>query len=392
MATGFAVIDAESNAKKQAFKDAGGTHLVVPVFWTRMQPTEGGALDTGWMASINAELDDCRAIGLKPILSHSIQYPPAWAVSAIEGFKDQAGNVWDGGLGTGKQVRNWMWTANGRAHVADYLTKVRAGLSPVNRAAVTRVRFGGGYYDELQYPPESLTAPASYWSFGASMQTGTGLAAGLTPCPVPGYVPRTGTDAQDIAWINWYLDGIENFLLWQIITLKAIGWTVPLSVCHPGYGVRQNMTRSQDGYWQQVAAGQDFTRAIGAYKNDPQVWPWSTWINGAEQYPTSPFDTDQAAWAKLYAEAAVRGKHHDLWGENTGGESNADMDDVFANPLANSTPPAGEPVTFGSRRDGGIYRGYRGLMWLNYSTLTGGGQHATLAHYAEKISGFPSTG
>lgn len=382
--TFFATINADTTAKKQAAKAAGCTHLVVLAFWGNLQLTQGGALDATALAALNAELDDCRSIGLAPILSHSIQYPPSWALTAVEAFKDQAGNTWAGTGGSGGQVRNWMWTATGRGFVSDFLTKVYAGLSTANRAAIARVRFGGGYFDELQYPPQALASPNSYWGFGASQQSGTDLASGLSVCPLPGYTPFTGTDAQDVQWINWYLGGIENWLKWYITTLKAIGWTCRLSVCHPGYSTRTNQVRSDAAYRQSMAFGHDFTRAVGIYKNDPQVWPWSTWINGPASVSPPVLDTDQAAWQKLYAEAAVRGKAADLWGENTGGEANSGMDTVFTNALS-TTPASGSPIYSGSPR--GSYAAYQGLMWLDDTSLNAGGSNATLAHYQTKISG-----
>jgi hypothetical protein len=367
----FAVVGADDLAAKQAVKAAGVTHAVVPARWSALQPNGAGtALDATALADLNTQLADCHATGLRVILEHALQYPPTWVLSGVEAFRDQASNDWLD-TSSGKQVRNWMWTANGRSYYTDFINRVAAGIT--DRGVVDRIRFG------------AVASPNSYWGFGTSMQTGTGLASGLSVCPLPGYTPFSGTDSQDVQWINWYLGGIESWLAFQVTTLKTAGWRVPLMCLHPGYSTRSNQTRASSGYRQDMAYGHDFTRALGVYKNDPQVWPWSTWINGTD-FPSPPtVDSDQAAWKKLYAEAVGRGKHGMLWGENTGGEDNTGMDFIFANPLATGTPATGEPL-YGPRARA-AWSGYVGLMWLNYADLTAGGSHATLAHYAAKIAG-----
>ena len=381
--TFFAAFDANTLAKKQAIKAAGCTHVVISAFWDRLQNGgPGTALESGGLADLNAEFDDARTVGLTPILENGVQYPPAWVTDTIEPFRDQGGHDWITEVGSGADCRNWIWTANGRAAIGDYYTKVAAGLTTTNRAAVDRVRFGGGYFGEVQYPVEQLSSPWSYWGFGASMQTGTGLATGLTACPLPDYVPFTGSDAQDVQWINWYLRGLEDFVRFQIQVLKDAGWTVPLHCLHPGFSIRTNQTRADAGYRQSMAAGHDFTRAVGVYKNDPQVWPWNT--SAAEEDAWSPVtvDSDQAPWKKLYAEAAVRGKHHLLWGENGGGENNAGMDFVF-----DTVIPAGplDGLIYAGPNPG-EYQGYRGFVWLNYDSLVAGGGDATLSRYATRIA------
>lgn len=380
--TGFAVIGATTRTAKQAVKNVGCTHTVIVTPWDQLQPTaEGQELAAAAIDDLNEQITDARELGLRPIFEYGVQYAPGWAQASIEPFKDQANNEWLSN-DPGKRVRNWMWTANGRAAINDLIVKVWEGLDASNREAIDRVRFGGGYYGELQYPPESLAAPFSYWGYGNSMQTGAGLAAGLDACPQPGYTLFSGTDAQDVEWINWYLDGMNDWLLFQVQALKNAGWVCDLMCLHPGYSIRENNVRSDAGFRQNMAAGQDYVRQIGAYAEDPQVWPWSTWINGTDPFPDSPFDSDQAAWKKLWAEAAVRGKHWRIWGENTGGETNAGMDYVFENALADD-PETGEPIVFGPAEP---WRSYVGMAWMNYDMLTEGGDNATLAHLGERIA------
>lgn len=390
MTHSFAVIGADTAADKRAVKAAGCTHVVVQAYWDRLQPSgPGSALDSDALGELQRQYLDAQAAGLAVILEHALHFPPDWVIAGVEAFRDQDGREWAPSRDqAGKRVRNWMWTANGRSWVADFIARVAAELGPALVGATDRVRFGGGYYGELQYPAEYLSSPYSYWGFGSSMQSGHGLAGDplLTPCPVPGYRPFTGTAAQDSEWVDWYLDGIESWMLFGVATLKAAGYRCDLMVMHPGSSVRANQTRADGAYRQNVASGVDFVRVIGRYKDDPQVWPWSTWINGPD--PASPVrvDSDQAAWKKLAAEATIRGKGSRMWGENTGGEDPAGLVSVFQEALR-ATPRSGPPLVTGRPDRPRPYVGYAGLMWLDYRSLTSarsGG--ATLGDYRRAIA------
>ncbi len=385
MAT-FYVMNANTLAAKQAVASAGLGGVYIAANWASLQPNgAGSALNSSAIAALNQEIADARSLGLGICFSHSPQYSPNWVKSSVEPFKDQNGDEY---LSTdsGKQVRNWFWTANGRQYIADFYTKVWQGLTPENRMAVTYLKFGGGYYGEIQYPPEVGSSPDwLYRGFGNSMQTGVGLAPGLTACPEPGYVPFTGSDSQDVAWINWFLGGIEDFVRWQIDLLKSLGWTCPLFAMHPGYSVRNNTGRSNSGWRQNFAIGVDFTRMMGIYKNDPQVWPWSTWLGGYDGWTPNTFDSDQAAWKKLYATAAAHGKHYNIGGENTGGETNSDLDAILDSALG-ATPPSTTGPIYSDGRPQTAWSGYKHIMWLDYASLTAGGSNATLAHYGQKAA------
>ena len=369
---------------------SGCTHIVATAYWDRLQSGGAGtALDSTQMAALNAEISTIVAAGGKPILEHSLHYPPSWVMSAVEGFKDQSGNVYAGSAGTGNQVANWMWTSSGRGYVSDFLTKVYAGLTSSNRAAIDRIRFGGGVYGELHYPTAFLASPNSYWGYGTSMQTGTGLASGLSACPHPGYTLFSGNSTYDTDWINWYIGGLSNWLTWTATQLSGLGWTCDLMCLHPGYGIRSNQLTSDAGYRSSMAAGEDPATMIAAYAGNSQVWPWCTWIDGADGWVTPTVDSDQAPWKKIYAEAWKNSKHTRLWGENTGGEANAAMNGVFHNALTQGrTPTTGDPIY--SVTPPAAYTGYTGMMWLDYNGLTAGTGGATLANLSAWAT-FPTT-
>jgi hypothetical protein len=381
----FAVIDSTGTltaAQLTQLTAAGITRIVVQAFWVDLQPTGPGAIDAGGLAAFTTYFDRVIAAGLIPIVEHALHLPPDWVKTTVEPFTDQNGTVLTGAA-TGADIRNWFATQTGRDAVHQFLTAFTAALGPARVASVDRVKLGGGTYGELQYP-----LGGSFWGFGPSMQTGTGLADDVTACPVPGYQPHSGDDGKDVAFVNWYLDVILAWELFLLQALKDAGWACPLHVMCPSDGIRADQNRADDGWWTNAAFGVDYTRVVGSIKRDPQVWVWSTWINGPPTVSPPVVDTDQPAWASLWAAAALRGKTADIWGENTGGEGDTipnpggtgtSLDAVFANALNPGVPADGVPVQTGSSSLGPVpWTPYTGLMWLNAESLLGGGGTADL--------------
>ncbi|MGB4768213.1 MAG: hypothetical protein WBP22_03055 [Candidatus Saccharimonas sp.] len=219
----------------------------------------------------------------------------------------------------------------------------------------------------------------SFWGYGAAAQTGAGLASDQAICPLPGYTLFSGTDAQDSAWLNWYIGGLGNWIKWYIAQMRAAGWTCNFHVCHPGYGVRSNQPRVSSslsaGYRQAASLGEDTARIMGTYYKDPKVWPYSTWLNTQDGAPGGTADSDVSAWKKVYKEAYLRNKHYLLWGENTGNESPAGLQAIFSghtygSALSNASYPGAPAQTYG----------FQGMFWLNYASLTDGNPaHAQLS-------------
>lgn len=380
MSRTFAILSGNTDAARTAAKAAGCTHAIINVNWNDWQPSATGTTDAATAATLVANVNHALSIGLQPIISINLHYPASWVLSAVEPFKDQSANQYlDTNTTFGKAVRNWMWTTTGRTYVADFISRVGSTLGSL-ASQIVGARLGGGWYGELHYPQAVSGGPTYAWQgFGTSMQSGTGLASDLTVCPLPGYVPYTGTDAQDCQWLNWYINGIVTWALWLIQQHKNAGFTQNLYVLCPGYGVRLNMLRSSNGYKQAAALGEDPVRVIGAIMNDPAVWPYNTWLNTDDGFPGGTVDSDKSAWKSLWEKSYVRGKHYNLWGENTGGESNSGMDGIFTDALGGASY-AGSIATPAS----GYY--YSGLAWLSYDSLNAGGSDATLAHYNTSIA------
>lgn len=388
LAWGVLEIPSANLAAKETVAAAGCTWVELDAEWGTFQPSgPGTALSSAAVATMAGDFADCATAGLDVMLEVALQYPPAWVMSDTEGFRDQFGNVYSGTSGSGAQVANWMWTSAGWGYVADFIAKLATALGPSLTAQTAGVKVGGGYYGELHYPVSIATSPNySFWGYGTSMQTGTGLASGQSVCPEPGYTIFSGTDAQDSEWLNWYLNGLGTWLLWDIGQMRTAGWDCDYHVCHPGYGVRSNQLHSQAGYRQSAGCGEDPRRMIGAYSHDPQIWPYCTWLNTADGFDPVGADSDLSAWKKVYEEAYARNKHFKLWGENTGGESNSAMNGIFSG-NADGSALSGASYNLAPAQ----HYGYQGIFWLDYATLTAGGGGATLANYATDIAAHVAT-
>lgn len=345
----------------QAWKAAGGTHVEVIAFWDQLQFAADAPLDSNGLAAVQRQLDDAAAAGLQVVFTVALQYPPAFVQATVPKFRDQHGQEWTAGQASGDNVRDWVFTQVGRQYVSDYTAKVIRGL---NLGAVETMRLGGGIRGELQFPPTG-SYPYRFWGYSAAAQTGAGLAHGLDATPRPGHVPfgSGSPTADDAAWSAWYLESLKRFMLWQIQQYRSAGWQGNIHVLHPSWGMRSNWTGADRGYQEAVAQGQDWSRLIAAYADQPNVWPWCTWIDSRDTpYYPGP-DSEKAPWRKLYDVAATYGKTARIRGENTGGQSNADMERVFREALA---------------------YGYQGLAWLSWSSLSTAG-HDTLANLQRLI-------
>jgi hypothetical protein len=345
------VLGADTTSELATAKAAGATHGLVEVFWDQCQSTSGGAVTaTAVQAGIQRVLD----AGMKVTLRVSLQYIPTFVDTAAVKLRRNGGVDHNPGNVSGNNARDWVWSASTRALVADFLDKL---FVQINWAVIDRVQLGGGPAGELQYPDSDGT---QWWGFSAPAQTGTDLAAGQTVCPSPGYVPSTGTTwtGTDAAWASWYTQSLTNWMLW-LIAKHRVYYSGPIWVMHPGAGLRkvsQTPTGSQAlNYRVNVAKGVDWDHQIAAYP-DADVHPYSTWADGAHFFPSGAFgdttDGDAAAWYHLLRVARVRGRAKRLWGENTGGQTNADMDRVFAS--------------------GAVAYGYEGLGWLSHDSLADG--------------------
>lgn len=361
----YGVIGTSDGTTRQQAKDNGATHVVIQGIWETLQPGgAGAALDATAVSTLTAAISDARTRGLAVIFEAAIHYPPTWAQSAIVPFKKQDGSTWTSTNSNGDNVRDWIWTQTGRNYVADYLAKV---LAAVDQTKIAAIRIGGGIFGELQYPPEGSAAPWNYWGYGAAPQSGTDLASDQVQCPAAvrsPFVPfASGTSSSDnTTWTNWWLQGIQTFMLWLVQQHKKAGYGGLKYVLHPSWGLRTGWSQANTEAQRAVAKGVDCKGQVNAYANDWETFPWCTWIDATG-------DTTEAGkppWQKLYDESNARQRTL-IWGENTGGQTTADMGRVFGG-------------------SGAIGYGYRGVTWFNQTYLTAGGTNASYADFAANIA------
>jgi hypothetical protein len=359
------VLQATTNTDMATAKANGATHALVEVQWNTCQTTLGGAVS---VTATQTQIDQALALGLKVCLRVSPQYIPTFVDTAAVKFRRNGAVDWNPTISGGGSVRDWVWSASTRALLDDFLTKL---FNQLTWSQIERVQLGGGPFGELSYPTSDGT---QWWGFSAPAQTGTDLAAGQTVAPLAGHVPSTGTTwtSDDIAFDAWYRTSLKNFMTWLIGRHRAY-FSGPIYVMHPGAGLRpvsQTPTSSSQAlnYRVNVASGLDWAGQIAAYP-DADVHPYSTWADSAHFWPPDPFsdvnDGNAAPWYHLLRTARAAGRANHIWGENTGNNTNLDMDRVFT--------------------DGAVAHGYQGLGWLSHSSLASGTDD-TYANWASRIA------
>lgn len=350
------VLATEDDAAKQRARSAGATHGHVRAFWDRLQSTESGAVDA---ESVLREIAAVRSAGLKVCLEVCLQYPPAFARDGLPRLRDQDGIEWSPAQESGDNIRDWIWSARGRAAVADFLDRLFAHL---DWSQIERVKLGGLARGELQYPPS--TDVPRYWAYSDAAQgMGQDLATGMRVCPVPGHLitaadPTTGAgtgwSTADAQLAAWYVESLVSWMTWLIARFRE-HFDGPVYVMHPGAGIRsgsQTPTSTGQAFNFQInlATGLDWDAAVAAYP-DELVRPYSTWID-ADHFGVSAgrsmADGDAAPWQALLTTARRYGRAGRLWGENTGGQSAADLERIVQQAVAH---------------------GYEGLAWLDDATL-----------------------
>jgi hypothetical protein len=359
------VLQAATAGELATAKANGATHAFVAPQWNSCQTVSGGAVDASGVLNNIQRAQDA---GLKVCLRVAPQYIPTFVDTAAVKFRRNGSVDWTGANITGDATRDYVWSASTRNLLDDFLTKLFAQL---DWSKIDRVQLGGLIFGELSYP---TTDGTQWWGYSAPAQTGTDLASGQVVCPVPGHVPSTGTTwtANDISFHSWYRDSLINWMTWLIAKHRAY-FSGPIYVLHPGAGLRavsQTPTSSSQAlnFRRNAAAGTHWVEQLAAYP-DANVHPYSTWADGAHFWPPDPFsdvnDGNAAAWYHLLRVARAAGRADHIWGENTGNNTNAQMDTMFAT--------------------GSVAHGYQGLAWLSHSTLSSGTDD-TYANFAARIA------
>lgn len=217
-----------------ALAQAGVRLVEVGVDWDRFEPAPG-RFDQAYIDDLRVRLARCAGAGLGVVLTPGFQYAPAWVLDLPDGrYLDQHGNA------SHAQVPNYVFSASVRDAAQRYLDRFAAEF-PLDRFAAVRV--GTSEAGELGYPSRQLGTDR-YWAFDDAALSGTGLAAGMTPNPMPDWVPGErawrGRDLDAPAvrsWFDWYADSAARTIVWQIGLLRGRGYRGPVHVPLAGRGV-----------------------------------------------------------------------------------------------------------------------------------------------------------
>ncbi|WP_433800222.1 hypothetical protein [Actinomycetospora sp. CA-084318] len=211
----------------------------VEAYWDRYLPTRAGVVDTAYVADLRSRITRCLDAGLRVVLGSGTQYPPAW-VRALSGSKlvDQRGrNPATGALDT-------VFSATVRAAQVDYLRRLVRDL-PSSR--IEAIRVGTSVAGEIGYPGPNEAGDGflqSWWAFSPAAQQGTGLAAGASRTPMPGWVPgqrtwqgRAVTASAARSWFLWYSRALTTAIKGQHDALRGAGYAGQVHLPAPGKGV-----------------------------------------------------------------------------------------------------------------------------------------------------------
>lgn len=351
----FGVLQATAPRAAQE-RAAGVTVGELELNWSAYEPAPG-QFDANYAAQQRSRFDALRGAGMAVVLDVGMQYPPAWAFGVDGGtrFVNQYGDVWHGGLS--EDVPNAVFDQNVRNAEAAYIRRVAADFGD----GFWAIRAGGLLQNELRYPPPTYNGHAnSYWAFDGNAQAHS---------PVPGWRPGQAGPAQATSFLNYYLDSLTGFQQWLTATYRAAFPSAWLQLLKPSWGLRPGdfeaaVASNLDGStkpagWGTLAMGLDWQRQVNAV-TDPRVVLYSSWMERGEDGGTPATMAPAHYLATLGAAKGLR----------TAGE-NADASDGGA-----------MMATIVQRARAW---GLAGLMWLDESTLFGGG--ASLGTYGSLIRG-----
>ena len=351
---------------------AGLSVIVLEPVWSRYEPRPD-SFDAVYVSQLKKRLADTRAAGFRVVLSPGWQYPPAWIFDLPHSrYVNQYGDAF-ADPAPGMAGFNAVFNQAVRARQEKYLRRLFADLGTDFLA----LRLGGGWYNELNYPPPRFHDHANcYWAFDDLAQGGVaGLPAGISPCPDPGWLPgmpaAAGGDPHASRFLNWYLDALKNYHDWQIVTARTC-FDGPLAMLYPSWGIRpgqidaaiagQLAGKTAAEINGEVPRGFDFARVIRGI-TDPKVIVYCTWVDA---HTGNDLDPNPAHWEPVHYLASLAWEnplHLMVWGENTGGNSAAEMRFSFEQMRRYHLP---------------------GLLWA-FDRQLYDGRHATLKQFSEGI-------
>lgn len=215
-----------------ALRRAGVTTVMTEMQWAQAQPAPD-VVDRAYLAGVRERIATCAGAGLRVVLGAGVHNPPAWVLDLPgAAYVDQFGAT------SSQGEANLVFGAAARDAAAGYLREIAFGVGFDGVAAVRLV-------GELGYPaPANRAEGPSFWAFDDAAQGGGGLADGVSPSPMPGWLPAVPvwqgspvTPEQVASWYDWYTAALVGSVVWLAEAWRAVGFTGDLQVPLAGRGV-----------------------------------------------------------------------------------------------------------------------------------------------------------
>lgn len=308
------------HSRAKEIRAAGVGVVVMKVSWRALQPGPE-TVDAAVVERKRAEITRLREAGFAIIVDIGLQDTPAWVHTAYPNarYVNQYGQPYTGDGNIDAGDANLIFNSDLRAAAGRYVDVVFASFG----TDFYGVRFGGGRYGELTYPPHNFAGSSnSYWAFdGAALATN----------PVPGWRPGDPSPNGEAGrFLDWYLDAMVEFQNWQIASIRR-SYDGLLMALYPSWGLRPGQVEQavatnligdtsaeRNG---EVQRGYDFARQVAAI-TDPGVVLTTTWLDAPERFAGPGNPTPVAYLAELAAAHPLRLR---LYGENTGSGGPAEM-------------------------------------------------------------------
>lgn len=318
----------QATASRAADLRAAGMQLAVcELAWSRFEPSPG-KVDPAYVAEIKDKIAAFRQAGQQLILDPGIQYPPAWLLDLPGSrFVNQYGDAFLN-KSPGKNIANAVFNAAIRQRMAGYYALVFRELG----SDFFAVRLGGGWYNELNYPPAKFRDHTNcYWAYDPIAQgRSPGLPEGVLPCPVPGWKPGTpGAPESARRFAEWYMESLRNYHDWQIASVHGL-FPGRLMMMYPSWGIRPgqldaaisaNLSGTTPAESNgEIPGGFDFSRYIQGISL-PGIIVHTTWVDADPGFGDD-FGPDPAGWSPLHFLSSLARQHSPplpVSAENTGG-------------------------------------------------------------------------
>jgi hypothetical protein len=233
----FGVLGASCEASRVAAeRQAGIATVELPVAWDKFEP-QSDTYSPSYIDQLRAKIDVCHQAGLEIVLSPGLQYPPDWVRSLPGGtYLGQTGHAPKHG------EIDVVFSQAVRQAVASYYQHLG---TDIGFGSIAAIRLGTDSTGEFGYPgPNAAGGSHEFWAFSPAAQNGTGLATGLAPSPMPGWVPgqtqfngHPVTVADASKWFDWYTNSLVNAVTFQLDQLRGLGFGGRFELPIAGRGV-----------------------------------------------------------------------------------------------------------------------------------------------------------